>query len=1173
MKSDERITRLPQPIIDRLREVIAKVRRVQWVRGSLITTATATGGLLAVMAADAAFSLEWMPLRLAASLSALGLTGWTAWTYWLRPLSRRISLTSVALWLESRHPELQERISTAVELMDDRHGPPDEGSRELLEEVVRAAVADAATLDPAQHLGPQRSRVAKRWALAAAGVLVAVLAVWPHQAPLLLARALAPMADVGNAWADRIRVITQSQVLAKGDPLAIEVAVSGKTERVELRMTDAIGRTLVETLMPDAAVKTEEGETGYALRLPAVNEGFTARVVCGKAVSAGFTVTVMERPETGNMTLTYHFPDYMKRADEVKPGASGEIAAFAGTAVSVSAPLNRAVEKAEIFIGETAVPEVKVTGGPEHPVLNWTTVLPVGLETEWHASLTDSNGITNRAVKLPIRALQDRAPLVVLESPADSEMELRPSEKLPMAYTATEDVGFSAVKLRIRVQGKADVFLPVEALPERVAEAGMEDSWRGGAVLDLKQVPVPDGQEFRVAVVVEDNLPPDLKGPQMGESREILVRMRRGARSLTEQVFAAQHQELKERMNQVRNELQDAKGRLNDKPDRLRHDDKMSDNVLKDLESTAAHLDKAQKQMEALTERMKNTAFAKQTPDLAQIAQQMMKPASNNTKEIPLTDKQETRANLAQTAKDQLEQALQKLEEQQQELDKKKEDVKKLAQLADIAEQQKELAREAEASGIADQADRSDQTDPGKPGTPESGAADQPKVTQASGQQPPAAPAGPTPEEQRKWLEAQRKVAERAKQLMDENRNRNPEGRQEELRKSGAQAAELAATAKSLAKKQSEIEAKIAAAGTAQAQAEAAAAQQALLAEAKALEEKTFEFQIQSSHQIEQSAGSQEAAYQVQNSLGEAVKQAKASGEELARAVAEAAKPQTGDPAAGEPTHSENKTAGAENDGQAAANAAQAGNAAARTAGAAASADQTDRAAASGAGDTKPAAAAETVTAAVDGDEASSKTAPAAPGQSAATASKLALEAASSSFDALDLQLQVLAGVIGAHGESLNEGTKQAGQAAEQAGQRQQQGQQPSMRQGAGAARLAAEKLTAAAATAMQAAGVPKNANTPQTAGQRSEAKGANGRPNESGQPGRDGGDILQADTANGGLPPELAKLGLSPGDWAKLKGVLGGVDSAASDQVPPEYRELVKAYFGALAKGGGKAK
>ena len=58
-------------------------------------------------------------------------------------------------------------------------------------------------------------------------------------------------------------------------------------------------------------------------------------------------------------------------------------------------------------------------------------------------------------------------------------------------------------------------------------------------------------------------------------------------------------------------------------------------------------------------------------------------------------------------------------------------------------------------------------------------------------------------------------------------------------------------------------------------------------------------------------------------------------------------------------------------------------------------------------------------------------------------------------------------------------------------------------------------------------------------------------------------------DTASGALPAELAKLGLTLDDWMKLRSSLNGVEGASSEQIPAEYRELVKAYFGALATGG----
>ena len=54
------------------------------------------------------------------------------------------------------------------------------------------------------------------------------------------------------------------------------------------------------------------------------------------------------------------------------------------------------------------------------------------------------------------------------------------------------------------------------------------------------------------------------------------------------------------------------------------------------------------------------------------------------------------------------------------------------------------------------------------------------------------------------------------------------------------------------------------------------------------------------------------------------------------------------------------------------------------------------------------------------------------------------------------------------------------------------------------------------------------------------------------------------------GVPPELAKLGISAGDWEKIKASLKA-DAAGSQTIalPEEYRELVRGYFEQMSKGG----
>jgi hypothetical protein len=1146
MKQDERILELPRPIIDRLREVIARIRRLQWIKGSLLTLAAAVGCVLGVMAVDAAFSLEAMPVRVALSLTGLALTVWTAWTQWLRPLRRKISLTAVARWVETRHPELHERISTAVELLDDKHGADDQGSQELLNAVVQDAVADVGRLDPAQHLSTRRTLPARWLAGSAVALLLGLAAIWPKQVPRLLARALAPMADSGNAWAHRLRVLTASQTVAIGDPLNIGVAVRGSRERVELRMTGPDGRTLIELLTPDAGLALEDGESGYALRIPAVQEGFTARVVCGKAASAPFIIKAVPRPEPGSYTVAYHYPEYAGLPDEVKANASGEISALTGTRVTVSAPLNRLVGKASVLIGgETTAAQVTGADGGQ-PGVTWTTVLTPGLDAQWTLHLEDAEGIANRPVALPIRALADLPPVITLETPVEDRMELRPVEKVALTYSVTEDIGLSAVQIQIRPQDKPEYLLPAAALP--IQTPGTPGEYRGSAVLDLAKVLVPDGQEIRVSLMAADRLPADLKGPQRAWSREIVIKLNRWSQPMVEKNFQAQHQELRNKMEEVKRELQHAKGPMNDKPDRLRQEETLSDNTMKDLESSTAHMQEAAALMKELTDRMKDTAYARQTPDLQNIAEAMLQPAQEKTRNIPLTDQKEARSQLAENSRDLLEQAIQKMEQQQQQMDQDRETVQQAAQLSDIAEQQQRLASTANTAAAAPP--EASASPPAQAKAPD--AATQPPPAPADPSAQAAAPAAPTDAQQREWLEEQRRIAERAKQLMEQSRNANPDAMQAQLKQAAHQAAELAAAAEALGAREKGLAAEMPAAPTPEARQQSAAAQQQMAGEVAALQQKAREFQQATAKQIDQSSETQEASYQASGSLEEASALAKQSSEQMAQAAAATPAKAEANATAHQPADAPAKAPANSPADQSASPAAQAN-------------------AAPGA-PPPPAASSE--------GQPPASSAPGSPannpptGQQAAQAaqdSAQALAEAAESLKMLGQELNSLAGMVAEHNKSLGEGAQQAGTAAEQAVKPQnEQGKSPSMQQGAAAAQQAADQLAVAANTVMQAMSIPASAKASKPAPpSKGQGKPQDGQPKPDSPPGQEGKDGLQMDTASSALPAELAKLGLTLDDWMKLRSSLNGVDGVRTEQIPAEYRDLVKAYFGALATGG----
>ncbi|MFN5960081.1 MAG: hypothetical protein ACK5CW_01215, partial [Verrucomicrobiota bacterium] len=686
--SDSAPFTLPAPIADRLRAVIRRVRWIQLTRGLLATGAVGCFALLAVMAADAGVALS-RPLRLTLSLLALLVTLLAAWRFLLRPLCRKISTAAVARWLEIQHPEMQERISTAVELA----GRPDAGtSRVLLEEVVRDAVADAGRIRPEVELSGRRARGPAIALLSGLGILGVLFALWPAAVPRLVARALAPLAEIEDAWAGQIRLVTGSQTVALGEPLNLEAAVKGKPDRVAVRMTLPDGTTVEESLLADPAVKVGEGESGYALRIPAAERSFSGVIAMGRATSPPFTVTVLPRPSVESYTLTWKFPEYTGRKEEMKENAGPEIVAPAGTTVKVKARLSRPVQDAEALVDGKASGSVQLAEENGQTVATWETVLAPGTDTNWYFQFRDSHGIASLREDAPFRAEADRAPAVTIDSPLESEFELRPTEKLPLEYTVREDFGVQTVTLQLLPQGKPERKLPVNPLPARATDS---TEWRGNALVDLAQLDLADVPELVVALIAADNLPADRKGPQTGRSRELKIRIRRDAKSLMEQTVAAQAEEIRKAIEDAKKELVEARQGIENKPDLLRAAPEIQPEALREIEETAGHSRKASEILGELAERMKDTAYARQSPDLARIAADLVDPATEKVSEIPLRDDRTQRADLAQQAKDNLQKAIEKLDEEHRQNADEQQQAQAIAQLQALAEEQARLAREA----------------------------------------------------------------------------------------------------------------------------------------------------------------------------------------------------------------------------------------------------------------------------------------------------------------------------------------------------------------------------------------------------------------------------------------------------------------------------------------------
>ena len=106
--------RLPPELLARLDAMIRRVRILQLARGLLATLGVALASILVVMGVDAALVITSDAVRWGLSLAGLALTLLTAYIALWRPLADRLTPVRMARIVETRHPELQERISSAI---------------------------------------------------------------------------------------------------------------------------------------------------------------------------------------------------------------------------------------------------------------------------------------------------------------------------------------------------------------------------------------------------------------------------------------------------------------------------------------------------------------------------------------------------------------------------------------------------------------------------------------------------------------------------------------------------------------------------------------------------------------------------------------------------------------------------------------------------------------------------------------------------------------------------------------------------------------------------------------------------------------------------------------------------------------------------------------------------
>jgi len=665
--------------------MIRRVRLILCARGVLAVAAVAVGAVLTIMAVDAAVVLYHPLARWAFSLAGLGLTLATAWSMLAVPLSRPLTLTRMARVLETRHPDMQERISSAIELAE--HGGMDgeRASAELVGLLTQDAAADLAGVAPRREF---TVRTVKPFLLASAAaflVLGALFALWPRQSWLLFLRALAPNVEFDTLEASVLEVKPGDIMQLAHRELRFEVKAPERHGlRAEIHFSWRDGHRTVERMKRLSAQGAEA--VVFELEIPSVGQSFEYRVRYGNGYTRPYTVSVMTEPAVVGTRVDYAFPAYTGLQPTQTVGVAQDIVALAGTRIRIEGAFDRTCSAA-LRLNELALENS--AGVASNGV--WEQTMSTNRTGRWALALRDGYGFTNRLQWAAYAVVPDRPPEVTLRLPEASRLTLPPYDRLVCEGEASDDFGFGAMELVLRSDKLGERAIPLKVAKQGATRATLEGS------PDLKALFDQNYRSFKMCLRVADNLPPELGGPQIRESREVAVSLDMGARTLREQVREATRKELEQQLRKAAQELNEAAQRVAE--ERWTYDrPELTEKAAAKLEQARQAAVRAEERMRQAVQATAKTPFAPFAKDILDVRDEKVEPAFQKLEKIPVTAS-DTRKQLGEETERAFREAAEKVNElvwkNLQEENRKQEEQSRLGELA---QREQAMAQEAEAS-------------------------------------------------------------------------------------------------------------------------------------------------------------------------------------------------------------------------------------------------------------------------------------------------------------------------------------------------------------------------------------------------------------------------------------------------------------------------------------------
>ena len=212
----------------------------------------------------------------------------------------------------------------------------------------------------------------------------------------------------------------------------------------------------------------------------------------------------------GDIDLTYMYPAYTGMEPLEVKNASGEIEALPGTRVKVRVSSIEDFDSAQLVPEQGGAIELSPLGERRFEGL-----LIIGAEDKYHFEFEGNEDSKRHAIIIR----KDRDPQVTIGYPS-SELEVRETDQVELAFRAEDDFGLESIELIIDYDAgekREEIRLPVKRL-----DSGKRN-YAGDYLLDLATIRLKAGDRVSYFLEAKDN--DSISGPKLGRSATHILKV------------------------------------------------------------------------------------------------------------------------------------------------------------------------------------------------------------------------------------------------------------------------------------------------------------------------------------------------------------------------------------------------------------------------------------------------------------------------------------------------------------------------------------------------------------------------------------------------------------------------------------------------------------------------